>query len=83
MSADLVKRLRHVSNMINMGERISWGQETSAMDEAANRIEALERKLDEAIIAGIRIAILVPIEDVPEAIAKARQDLTSASAFDA
>jgi hypothetical protein len=36
--------------MISMGERISWGQETSLMDEAADRIEQLEA----AIIAALR-----------------------------
>lgn len=30
-----------VSNMINMGEKIHWGQETALMDEAADALEAL------------------------------------------
>lgn len=38
---NLVKSLRMVSNMINMGERIQWGENTSLMDRAADMIEAL------------------------------------------
>jgi len=50
MSRVVPARLRIVSAMISMGERISWGQETSLMDEAADRIEQLEA----AIIAALR-----------------------------
>ena len=39
----LVKELRMVANMINMGEKIRWGQETSLMDEAADALEALTK----------------------------------------
>lgn len=45
---ELVKRLRITSNMVNMGEKISWGQDTALMDEAAAAIERLERERDEA-----------------------------------
>lgn len=38
---ELVKELRMVSDMINMGEKISWGRETTLMDEAANMLETL------------------------------------------
>jgi len=47
MSDDLVKNLRTVSNMINMGEKIRWGEETNLMDEAANRIEADQELIQE------------------------------------
>jgi hypothetical protein len=53
MSDDLVKNLRTVSNMINMGEKIRWGEETNLMDEAANRIDAdtkLIQEMREALI---------------------------------
>lgn len=45
MSEDLIERLRNTSNMINMGEKISWGQDTALMDEAAAEIERLCAKL--------------------------------------
>lgn len=38
---ELVKELRMVANMINLGEKIRWGQETALMDEAADALEAL------------------------------------------
>jgi len=40
-TTDLVKRLRIVSGMINMGEKIPWGQDTALMSEAADCIEML------------------------------------------
>lgn len=45
---ELVERLRITSNMVNMGEKISWGQDTALMDEAAEALERLERERDEA-----------------------------------
>lgn len=39
MSKELVERLRIISNMINAGEKIGWGEETALMDEAADLIE--------------------------------------------
>lgn len=45
---ELVVRLRITSNMVNMGEKISWGQDTALMDEAADALERLERERDEA-----------------------------------
>jgi chromosome segregation ATPase len=43
MSDDLVKRLQTVSGMISLGERISWGQDTALMDEAAAEITRLTK----------------------------------------
>ena len=45
LTNDLPKRLRIVSDMINMGEKISWGQETALMDEAAAEIDKLRAVL--------------------------------------
>lgn len=42
MSSDLVKRLEIKSGMILMGEKIAWGSDAALMDEAADRITALE-----------------------------------------
>ncbi|HRI99372.1 MAG TPA: hypothetical protein PKV67_01240 [Hyphomonas sp.] len=44
---ELVERLRITSNMVNMGEKISWGQDAALMDEAADALERLERERDE------------------------------------
>lgn len=46
---DLSQELRMVSNIINMGEKIAWGRETSLMDQAADRIEALTAERDAAL----------------------------------
>jgi len=43
--ADLIERLRTLSAMINMGEKIAWGEDTALMDEAADRIATLEAAL--------------------------------------
>jgi len=48
---ELVVRLRITSNMVNMGEKISLGQDTALMDEAADALERLERELAENIAA--------------------------------
>jgi hypothetical protein len=45
MSDDLVKRLQTVSAMISLGERISWGQDTALMDEAAAEITRLSGRI--------------------------------------
>lgn len=45
MSDDLVKRLQTVSAMISLGERISWGQDTALMDEAAAEITRLQARI--------------------------------------
>lgn len=34
----LAKELRMVANMINMGEKIQWGRETTLMDKAADML---------------------------------------------
>ena len=44
----LTKRLRIVSDMINMGEKISWGEETAIMDQAADEIDRLREALTNA-----------------------------------
>lgn len=52
MADDLAERLRIKADMINLGEKIAWGSETALMDEAADRITALQaqnRKLVEAL----------------------------------
>jgi hypothetical protein len=36
----LVKRLRFISIMIRMGERISWGADSTLMDEAVATLDA-------------------------------------------
>jgi uncharacterized protein YPO0396 len=48
MSDDLVKRLQTVSAMISLGERISWGQDTALMDEAAAEMTRLRAKVEAA-----------------------------------
>ena len=52
---EIVKKLRMVSNMINMGEKIRWGQETTLMDEAADMLEKLthhhEAEVEKAVEA--------------------------------
>ncbi|WP_157970132.1 hypothetical protein [Pelagibacterium sediminicola] len=47
MSKELVQRLRHVSNMINMGEKIRWGEDTALMDQAADLIERMNKTIDD------------------------------------
>ena len=51
----LIKRLRVKAGVMEMGERIAWGSETSLMREAAEKIEELEAK-QEKIIAEIKNA---------------------------
>lgn len=51
----LVKRLRIVSNMIHMGEKISWGEETTLMDQAANEIERLTKPVSVSLEKCARI----------------------------
>jgi hypothetical protein len=41
---ELVKELRMVSNMINMGERIAWGRETALMDKAADALTTIYQR---------------------------------------
>jgi len=56
VSDKLTDRLRIKSNVINMGEKIAcnmgekiaWGSDAALMDEAADRIDELEAKIDEA-----------------------------------
>jgi hypothetical protein len=57
LTNDLPKRLRTVSDMIHMGEKIRWGEETTLMDEAADEIERLRRALQwEAMTPGMKLA---------------------------
>lgn len=49
--SDLPKRLRIVSGMINMGEKISWGEETALMDQAADEIDRLSKPVSVSQIA--------------------------------
>jgi transposase len=56
MTDDLVKRLTIKAGVMEMGEKIDWGSDTSLMREAAARIEELEQKLARAAKALERIA---------------------------
>ena len=49
MTDDLVKRLTIKAGVMEMGEKIAWGSDTSLMREAADRIEELEAKLAKAV----------------------------------
>ena len=51
MTDDLVKRLTIKAGVMEMGEKIAWGSDTSLMREAADRIEELEAKLAKAVDA--------------------------------
>ena len=44
----LVKELRMVADMINMGEKIQWGRETTLMDKAADMLETHLQELQQA-----------------------------------
>ncbi len=44
----LVIQLRTVANMINMGEKIRWAQETTLMDQAADLLETHHQELQKA-----------------------------------
>jgi chromosome segregation ATPase len=48
MSDDLVKRLTIKAGVMEMGEKIAWGSDTSLMREAADRIEAMTEQLEAA-----------------------------------
>ena len=52
---DLVNRLTIKASVMEMGEKIAWGSDTSLMREAANRIEWMGERLD---ITQARIAEL-------------------------
>lgn len=45
--ATLSERLRTISAMIHLGEKISWGSETELMDEAADTLDAIEAALEQ------------------------------------
>jgi hypothetical protein len=55
----LIKELRIVSNMINVGEKIQWGQDTTLMDKAADALESSQsiteayRQALEDVLAGL------------------------------
>lgn len=53
---DLVNRLTIKASVMEMGEKIAWGSDTSLMREAANRIEWMGERLD---ITQARIAELM------------------------
>ena len=42
---NLPETLERISDMINLGEKIRWGEETSLMNEAANEIRKLRARL--------------------------------------
>jgi hypothetical protein len=47
-TADLVRRLRVKAGMLRMGERIAFGSDADALEDAADAIERLTRERDEA-----------------------------------
>jgi selenocysteine lyase/cysteine desulfurase len=57
MTDDLVKRLTIKAGVMEMGEKIAWGSDTSLMREAADRIKELERKLARGVEALKRIEL--------------------------
>ena len=57
MIDDLVKRLTIKAGVMEMGEKIAWGSDTSLMREAADRIKELERKLARGVEALKRIEL--------------------------
>lgn len=58
-SSELCKRLKTVSDMINMGEKIRWGEETALMDEAASHIEAQDRLIEEVTLERDRLKFVI------------------------
>jgi hypothetical protein len=60
MSDDLVKRLTIKAGVMEMGEKIAWGSDTSLMREAADRIEELEQMLARAVEALEKIEAGLP-----------------------
>ena len=65
--SDLVERLRITSQMINLGERISWGQDTALMDEAAAEITRLRAAMDD-VVCGRGMFGLNPADDLKWAV---------------
>ncbi len=57
MTDDLVKRLTIKAGVMEMGEKIAWGSDTSLMREAADRIEELEAE-NKLLSEGVTIAHL-------------------------
>jgi hypothetical protein len=58
-TTDQVKRLRIKVGMIRMGERIAFGSDADALDEAADTIERLTKERDEARAAALEEAAKV------------------------
>jgi hypothetical protein len=79
---DLIERLRMTSNMINMGEKISWGQDTGLMDEAADAIEALQARAEKAE-AELREARMQMLSDAGQAAEAYEAQLRAEAACDA
>jgi Rod binding domain-containing protein len=77
MSDDLVKRLTIKAGVMEMGEKIDWGSDTSLMREAADRIEELcllHREYEKILTERI--------EELEQMLAKAVDDtLDAASAY--
>jgi hypothetical protein len=59
----LINELRIVSNMINVGEKIQWGQDTTLMDKAADALES-----SQSITEAYRQALLDVDEKLEEQI---------------
>jgi hypothetical protein len=79
MSDDLVKRLTIKAGVMEMGEKIAWGSDTSLMREAADRIEELEAQRTRTYQALLRVT---KIHDEAEAkLAKALEALEQVQAF--
>ncbi len=61
---EIVKKLRNVSDMINMGEKIQWGQETALMDEAADLLESLTQHHQDQlreVVAEIKQRLIITV----------------------
>ncbi len=73
LTIPLPQRLRTVSDMINMGEKIAWGSETALMDEAADALDAAMQRdavfraaLDYISFASCMCPAVINGKDVPE-----------------
>jgi hypothetical protein len=75
---ELVKELRMVANMINMGEKIQWGRETTLMDRAADMLETHHQELQKArqdgYNAGLADGTGKPLLAIEQGLQKARHN---------
>lgn len=50
----LQQNLRNVSNMINMCEKIRWGQETTLMEKAADKLDSIYEDIFNSLEAELK-----------------------------